>query len=60
MAYNVYICCEKCGVTLSWINCSVSLSTATRIARKYGWSVGKSGWFCSNCRRRKRNGDNDV
>lgn len=54
MAYNVYFCCDKCGATWSWVNQTVNLSTATRIARKYGWQVGKTGWLCQNCRNRKR------
>lgn len=54
MAFNVYYCCDKCGVTVSWVNCSVSMAIATAIARKEGWQVGKRGWFCPNCRDRKR------
>lgn len=56
MAYNVYFCCEKCGATVSWVNTSVSLSVATAIAREDGWQVGKRGWYCPNCRKRKKKG----
>lgn len=51
MAYNVYFACDKCGAIHSWINHSLSISIATSIARSYGWSVGKKGWFCPECRK---------
>lgn len=52
MAYNVYFCCDKCGITYSWINHSVSLSIAIKMARDAGWSVGKRGWYCPKCRKK--------
>lgn len=56
-AYNVYYCCDKCGATHSWINHSVSLSIAIKMARDDGWSVGKRGWYCPECRRKPKKGD---
>lgn len=56
MAYNVYFCCDKCGETYSWINNSVSLSVAVRIARDIGWTVGKRGWYCPKCRQKRGGG----
>ena len=53
MAYNVYYSCDKCGNTHSWINHSVSFSIAKAMARSNGWEVGKRGWYCPKCRRRK-------
>ena len=50
MAFNVYYCCDRCGVTHSWINNSVSLAIATKMARHDGWQVGKRGWYCPKCR----------
>ena len=58
MAYNVYFCCDTCGVTHNWVNHTVSLSTAIAIARSYGWSVGKRGWFCPECRKKRRMREN--
>ncbi len=50
MAYNIYFACDNCGATPSlWINTTVSLSKAIKIARRRGWQVGKRGWICPNC-----------
>ena len=54
MAYNVYFCCDICGATWSWVNVTVNLSCAQRIARAKGWQVGKNGWFCPDCKTQKR------
>lgn len=54
MAYNVYFSCDSCGATYNWVNHSVSYSAAVLIARSYGWIVGKRGWFCSECRKKRR------
>lgn len=54
MAYNVYFQCEKCGNSYCRTNYTISLTRATKIARKKGWQVGKKGWFCPNCRTTKR------
>ncbi len=54
MAYNVYFSCDSCGATYNWVNHAVSYSAAVSIARNYGWSVGKHGWFCSECRKKRR------
>lgn len=54
MAYNVYFSCDSCGATYNWINHAVSYSAAVSIARRYGWSVGKCGWFCPECRKKRR------
>ena len=54
MAYNVYFSCDSCGATHNWMNHTVSQSTAVSIARSYGWSVGKCGWFCPECRKKRR------
>lgn len=54
MAFNVYYCCDKCGVTHNWTNCDPNFNRAVRIARKSGWQVGKTGWYCPECRTRKR------
>lgn len=35
-------------------NHAVSFSMAIAIARNYGWSVGKRGWFCPECRKKRR------
>jgi len=56
MAYNVYFCCDKCGDTYSWINTSVSIDRAKKIARDRGWEVGKRGWYCPKCRSRRKGG----
>ena len=52
MAYNVYICCDRCGNEIfSWINTTVSLSLATKIARHHGWMVTKyGGFYCPKCK----------
>lgn len=42
MAYNVYFSCDTCGAAYNWVNHTVSQSTAARIARSSGWSVGKT------------------
>lgn len=54
MAYNVYFVCDKCGATYSWVNFTVTYCEAIRYAREKGWQVGKRGWFCADCRPRKR------
>lgn len=54
MAYNVYFSCDKCGNTYNWINKSVSMSRAIKLARRKGWCIGKNGWFCSECRNNKK------
>lgn len=54
MAYNVYFSCDTCGTTYNWVNHAVSFSMAIAIARNYGWSVGKRGWFCPECRKKRR------
>ena len=58
MAYNVYFSCDTCGATYNWVNHTVSQSTAARIARSDGWSVGKRGWFCPECRKKRRQREN--
>lgn len=51
MAYNVYICCDKCGTDpFAWTNITVSLSKAEMIAKKNGWKITKEGWYCPECR----------
>jgi hypothetical protein len=50
MAYNVYISCDRCGLTYNWINHTVNMSTATMAARSKGWQVGKRGWLCNFCK----------
>lgn len=51
MAYVVYCGCDKCGEdAISYLNVSVSLSCMQKIARMQGWSVGKNGWICPNCK----------
>lgn len=54
MAYNVYFSCDVCGTTHNWVNVSIGYGLAVRIARKAGWQVGKTGWFCPDCRMRKK------
>lgn len=55
MSYMVGIFCDGCkdGCAGVWENETVNISSATRTAREQGWSVGKNGWFCSKCRRKK-------
>ncbi len=53
MAYKVYFDCDKCGVGYSWTNYSVTMPRATAIARKEGWQVGKRGWLCPSCKKKK-------
>lgn len=53
MAYNVYIACDTCGATFSWVNYNVSLKNAESFARKRGWRVGKTGWFCPEHKTKK-------
>ena len=53
MAYEVRVVCDKCGGGFYWTNSSVSKSEATRIARKKGWQIGKRGWVCPDCKKRK-------
>lgn len=43
MAYSVCVTCDVCGSGYQWEDHSVSYSTAVRIARKAGWSIGKRG-----------------
>ena len=56
MAYNVYFVCEKCGKGYNWVNVTVSLDNAIKLARRCGWQVGKNGWFCNDCKTRKKAG----
>ena len=58
MAYNVYFSCDTCGATYHWVNHTVSQSTAARIARSDGWSVGKRGWFCPEGQKKRRKREN--
>lgn len=51
MAYSVCVICDVCGSGYQWEDHSVSYSTAARIARKDGWSIGKRGWLCPACRK---------
>lgn len=53
MAYEVRIVCDKCGGGFYWKNESVSKVWATKQAREKGWQIGKQGWFCPACRRKK-------
>lgn len=55
MAYNVYICCDRCGCNyLAWTNMTVSVSKAERIAKSKGWKVTHSGaWYCQDCREKE-------
>lgn len=52
MAYNIYICCDRCGnESFSWINTTVSLYYAIRIARMHGWMVTQNnGFYCPSCK----------
>ena len=54
MAFHVYYECDKCGVSYGWTDHSVSKGTAVYLARDKGWSVGKTGWYCPDCRRKAR------
>jgi hypothetical protein len=56
MAYNVYAACDKCGESiLSFgVNHPMPITRAVYIARKRGWSVGKKGWICPDCRKAKK------
>lgn len=64
MSYNVYIACDKCGRCANWVNYTVNYSNAVRLARSWGWQVGKKGWFCSECKqkanRKTKGGDTDA
>lgn len=53
MAYSVCVTCDVCGSGYQWEDHSVSYSTAVRIARKAGWSIGKRGWRCPRCQKKK-------
>lgn len=60
MAYNCYIACDKCGDGYYWTNNTVSYNRAISIARDKGWTVGKRGWYCPQCKRKKtERGDRD-
>lgn len=55
MAYNVYFACDRCGIEgAAWTNRSVSLTTCAKFARAAGWIIGKHGWICPVCQRRRR------
>lgn len=55
MAYNVYFACDVCGNEgLSWVNHMVAYSTCVMYARQSGWKVGKRGWICPSCQKKKR------
>lgn len=52
MAYVVYIACDKCGTDMGgWVDTPVGIGFAKKYARKQGWQVGKTGWFCPTCKR---------
>ena len=61
MAYNVYFACDECGETFCWTNFTVTYNRAVKYARKRGWTVGKRGWHCPECKakRRKERKNND-
>lgn len=55
MAYVVYFACDCCGNDAGgWVNHTVSLSVAQRIAREKGWQVGKRGWICPECQKKQK------
>ena len=61
MAYNVYYICDCCGNEgAAWVNYTVSLSRCQKIARKYGWKIGKYGWICPSCQNKKENRINET
>lgn len=61
MALVEYIACDKCGCTLRvWINQLYSMHIAVSIARDYGWQVGKTGWYCPDCRTRRKKNDKRI
>lgn len=54
MAYIEYIACDKCGCDiLISIDKSSGITFARSYARKNGWQVGKNGWICPKCQRRR-------
>ena len=56
MAYIEYIACDKCGVDMgAWVDRSFGICFARRYARKRGWKIGKNGWVCPECQRKKEN-----
>ena len=57
MAYNVYFACDSCGNEgYAWTNKCVAYSNAQRIARSLGWKIGKNGWICPKCQKKKKDG----
>lgn len=55
MPYIEYIACDKCGRDmLLGVDRSLGITFAREKARKNGWSIGKNGWLCHNCRRKKK------
>lgn len=60
MAYNVYFACDRCGFEgLAWTNHMVAKSTCVKIARKMGWRVGRKGWICPDCQKKKKENNNN-
>ena len=54
MAYVEYVACDQCGNDLLiGTDMSYGITFARRYARKCGWQVGKAGWLCPKCRRKR-------
>lgn len=57
MAYIVYFACDYCGKEGgAWMNRTVSQGIVTKIARDRGWQVGKRGYVCPKCQRKRKDG----
>lgn len=55
MAYIEYIACDKCGRDMGgWVDQSMGICFARRYARERGWKIGKNGWRCPECQRKKK------
>lgn len=53
MAYEVRVVCDKCGCGYSYKDFSLGKTLAAKWAREKGWQIGKRGWFCPDCKRKK-------
>lgn len=51
MAYNVSICCDRCGEDpFNFVNETVSYTKAEKLVKRHGWRVTKTGaWYCKEC-----------
>lgn len=50
MGYEIRVSCDKCGKSRSYDDPRMSRTQAVKIHRWMGWTIGKNGWFCKECK----------